>query len=541
MASELRQVFPSARRRGVNPREAERVRLLNIERQGPRAALPPAAVSFYQNTQGPKATSSLSVFEGIGKDSPFSYSPAKFRVLLVPPDANGAVGETQYVQWVNTSFAVFDKQTGKLLYGPVDGQTLWQDFDRGSCENNNDGDPIVQYDKINKRWVLAQFSKSEFPNPRTGLTVKVPPFSQCIAVSETSDALGKYRRFRFNYDFFNDFPKVGVWPDGYYATFNMYSKAPTEKGEEVQSLGPLVCAYDRDVMLGLNTQRKASQQCIQLPDTFFSLLPADVDGTSWPTSGTPNYLLNLEPESGSINLWKFRVDWNNEANSRFEGPKKVSGVAPYEVACRTEGRGACIPQRGTEQLLESLSERLSYRVAYRRFPTHESFVFNHTVKTESGGTAIRWYEMRSPFDTPTIYQSGTFAPDNNSRWLASIAMDKSGNIGLGYTVSGTDLSPSIYFSGRRDSDPKGQLERETQIVNGGSQRCKLSNERCEKSCLQRDGKCSTSLAARWGDYTTLTIDPTDDCTMWYTAQYLTEDGLFDWKTKIAKIRFNSCR
>jgi hypothetical protein len=479
----------------------------------------------------------LNVFEGIGKDLPFSYSPDRFTVLTAPPDANGAVGDTQYVQWVNTSFAVFDKQTGKLLYGPVEGQTLWRDFDGGSCENTNDGDPIVQYDKIHKRWLLAQFSTNEFEDLRTNLTVKVPPYSQCIAVSETSDALGKYRRFKFNYDFLNDFPKMGVWPDGYYITFNMF----IEKDDEYERVGPLVCAYDREVMLGLNTERKASQQCVQLPATFSSLLPADLDGTSCPASGTPNYLLNLDPKSASINLWRFGVDWNNEANSTFEGPETVSGVASFEIACTTQDRNICIPQRGTDQLLESMSDRLTYRLAYRRFSTHEALVFNHTVKTHSGAAAIRWYEMRSPFDAPTIYQSGTYAPDANSRWLGSIAMDKRGNIGLGYTVSGTRFSPSIYFSGRMASDRiKGRLQKESLIVSGRSQRCQLSTGQCEEACLLDDRTCRKKLA-RWGDYSSLSIDPTDDCTMWYTAQYLAEDGGYNWKTKIAKIRFNSCR
>jgi hypothetical protein len=166
-------------------------------------------------------------------------------------------------------------------------------------------------------------------------------------------------------------------------------------------------------------------------------------------------------------------------------------------------------------------------------------VFNHIVATSSG-TAIRWYEMRSPFNSPRIYQSGTYAPDANSRWLGSIAMDRVGNIGLGYTVSGASVSPSIYFTGRSVSDPvKGRLQKETAIVSGRSQRCLLPNGQCVEACLRDNGECITDLA-RWGDYSSLSIDPSDDCTMWYTAQYLKEDGGFNWNTKIARIRFKSC-
>jgi hypothetical protein len=541
MSAPLKEIKPIAPRGVGNPLEAERVRLLRIQRNRSREPSNPASsTSFYQVVLGPPPTTKLlSSFEGIGKDLPFSYTtgPAshsvdKFRVRVAPPDANGAVGETQYVQWVNTSLAVFDKKTGGLLYGPVQGRTVWQNFDDAACENDNDGDPIVQYDKINRRWILAQFAVKRYRHPRTNEDVLVPPFSQCIAVSETSDALGKYRRFKFTYDLLNDFPKMGVWLDGYYTTFNMFGR---------DDVGALVCVYDKDVMLGLNTQRKASQQCVQLPARYLSLLPADIDGPTLPDKGAPNYLLSLDPNASGINLWKFHVDWTDEKKSVFSGPVSVRGVEIFDVPCSDLQRGDCIKQGGTDQTLESLSDRLSYRLAYRRFPHHEVFVFSHIVSTNTGAAAIRWYEMRSPFDDPTIYQSGTFAPGADSRWISSIAMDKLGNIGLGYTVSGGNRSPAIYFTGHNVADKrKGRLERETAIVDhGGSQRCILANGECAEGCLLADGRCVSGLA-RWGDYSSLSLDPSDDCTMWYTAEYLKTDGGYNWSTRIARFKFKSC-
>ena len=464
----------------------------------------------------------------------FSYSTGKFKVRIAPPDTNGAVSELHYVQWVNTSFAVFEKKGGVLKFGPVQGKMLWRDFDGGPCENANDGDPIAQYDKVHKRWILAQFVAHDYRDSSKNEDVAVPPHYQCIAVSETSDPLGKYRRFRFRYDYFNDFPKLSVWPDAYYVTFNLF------KGDYQ---GSLVCAYDKDVMMGNNTLRPPTQQCVQLPAEYFSLLPADVDGLTQPPAGAPNYLLSLDGASSSILLWKFRVDWEQERNSTFTGPIKVAGVESFEIPCgKDPERRACIPQRDTEQVLESLADRLNYRVAYRRFSNYESLVFNHSVATPAGAAALRWYELRNPSGAPTIYQSGTFAPDGNSRWLASIAMDKKGNIGIGYTVSGRNMSPALYFAGHDATDPQpGRLQKETPIViNTGSQMCVLPNGQCAPGCLDpRTGECITALQ-RWGDYSSLSVDPSDDCTMWYTAQYLKSHGGFNWSTKIVSFKFRSC-
>src|SRR5512140_3536583 len=285
-----------------------------------------------QATSGPLvATTSGLNFAGIG------YGDYGFSPNAAPPDTNGAVGATQYVQWVNESFAVFDKTTGALVHGPVAGNTLWAGFG-GGCGTNNDGDPIVQYDKLAGRWVLTQFS------------VSTTPYLQCVAVSTTSDATGTYNRYAFSYgNGFNDYPKLGVWPDAYYITFNIFTNGTSFAGAKA-------CAYDRAAMLA---GAAATQQCFQLSTAYPSLLPSDFDGTIPPPAGAPNAFANFG--TNSLNVWKFHADFANPANATFTGPINLP-VAAFNAAC---GGGTCIPQPGTKQQLDSLADRLMYRLAYR--------------------------------------------------------------------------------------------------------------------------------------------------------------------------------
>src|SRR5437588_350878 len=180
--------------------------------------------------------------------------------------------------------------------------------------------------------------------------------------------------------------------------------------------------------------------------------------------------------------------------------------------------GTCIPQRGTSQQLDTLGERLMFRLAYRNFGNHESLVATHSI-TSGSSTAVRWYEIRSPNATPAVYQSGTFAPDASSRWMPSIAMDKAGDIALGYSVSSSTLYPSIAYTGRVPGDALGTMDAETTILTGlGSQ---------------------TGGLSRWGDYTSMAIDPADDCTFWYDNQYQPANGSFNWTTRLASFSFPS--
>jgi hypothetical protein len=436
------------------------------------------------------ATSSVATaaglnFAGVGNGD-YGFAPN-----AAPPDTNGAVGATQYVQWVNESFAVFSKSSGALLHGPVTGNTLWSGFG-GGCENNNDGDPVVQYDKVANRWIFTQFS------------VSTTPYLQCVAVSTTSDATGPYNRYAFPQPNFNDYPKLGVWPDGYYVSFNMFS------GNSF--VGGRACAFNRTAMLAGGP---ATQICFQLTSTYGGLLPSDLDGSTAPPAGAPNVFVAFGNDSASLDLWNFHADFTTPSNSTFSHTN-ISAPA-FAAAC--SGGGACIPQSGTTQRLDSLADRLMYRLAYRNFGNHEALVVNHSV-TAGASVGVRWYEIRSPSTTPVVYQSGTYAPDANYRWMGSIAMDKVGNIALGYSVSSTTMHPSISYTGRAPTDPPGTMQGENLILTGaGSQ---------------------TSGLTRWGDYSAMTIDPGDDCTFFYTTEYLKANGSFNWSTRIASFKFPSC-
>jgi len=435
-------------------------------------------------------TNSLN-FAGVGITGGYFVSSA-------PPDTNGSIGATQYVQWVNTGFAVFDKTTGNKIYPTTEaaaaGNTLWSGFG-GRCETNNDGDPIAQYDKAANRWVMTQFAVSGGP-----------PFLQCVAVSTTSDATGSYSRYAFGYLNFNDYPKLGVWPDAYYISYNMFDSSSN-------FIGSQVCAFDRSKMLA---GQAATQQCFQLNSNYGGLLPSDLDGTTPPPAGSPNYFLSFD--TNSLDLWKFHVDWANPNNTTLTGPVNLP-VAAFNPACNG---GTCIQQPNPNQQLDSLGDRLMYRLAYRNFGDHESLVVNHSVDA-NGTVGVRWYELRNPGGSPpTVYQQGTFAPnDTLYRWMGSIAMDKVGNIAMGYSLSNSSVFPSIRFTGRVPGDTLGTMEAETSIIDGA-------------------GSQSPTLR-RWGDYSNISVDPVDDCTMWYTNEYLTANGKFNWSTRISSFKFATCQ
>jgi len=431
--------------------------------------------------------------DGIG--SGFSGPQGSFSVRYAPPDNNGAVGTTQFVETVNVALAVFNKSTGAVVYGPVNINTLWTGFGTG-CATNNDGDPTVVFDHIANRWVISQFSVSSLP------------YTQCVAVSTTADATGSYNRYAFVYDNtgFNDYPKMGVWPDGYYVTYNIFNNGQTFAGSRV-------CAFDRVRMVqGLS----ATQQCFNTSTAYGGLLPADLDGATPPPAGAPNFVVALGLTSSQLAVWKMHVDWTTSANSTFSAAIPVT-VSSYAEAC---GGGTCIPQPSTPTTLDSLADRLMFRAAYRNFGDHESLVVSHSVSAGSA-VGVRWYELRNLSATPTVFQQSTFAPDATYRWMPSIAMDRQGNIALGYSASSSSVRPSVRYTGRLSGDPLNTMTQgESTIVTGaGSQ---------------------TQNLTRWGDYTSMSVDPVDDCTFWYTNQYLPASGSFNWRTRLAAFKYPGC-
>jgi hypothetical protein len=411
-----------------------------------------------------------------------------------PPDSSGAAGLTQYVEMVNARFAVFSK-VGLPLLGPVNTNTLWAGFG-GGCETNNDGDGMILWDSMAQRWLADQFSVSS------------NPYLLCVAVSATSDATGAWNRYSFQYTYYPDYPKMGVWPDAYYVTLNLQTSVGF-------AAGTLLCAYDRANMLA---GQAATQQCYQpYANRMRTFLPSTLDGTAQPPPGEPNFMVGLADAANTLWYFTFHVDWSDPTKTKVDGPISL-GVAPFSQPCSAQF-GVCIPQLGTGQQLDSLGDRMMSRLAYRNFGDRESLVVTHSVV---GGTSVgaRWYELRvSSNGNLSVFQQGTYAPDSAYRWMGSIAMDQSGDIALGYSVSSSSLRPSIRYTGRRPSDPPGQMPQgEATIMSGAG---------------------SQTNDTRWGDYTQMSVDP-NGCTFWYVNEYLPINGMINWHTRIASFRFNSC-
>ncbi len=485
----LREIIPfqleaptTLREMGV-PGETEQIGPL-VER--PQIQDPVLQTSISGNLQEapqPLAPAPLVNFDGVGNVAG-----------VYPPDTNGDVGPNHYVQMVNLHLQIWNK-SGVSLYGPVASNTIWSGFG-GSCQTRNDGDPVVLYDQMADRWILSQFTASN-------------PYGECVAVSTTGDPTGSYYRyfFQFSTSVFYDYPKLGIWPDGYYLTANRFTSL---------FQGASAIALERDKMLTGQTARFVE---FKTNTAYGSLLPTDLDGSTLPPAGSPNFI--MEMGSTAMHMWKFKVDWVTTANSTLTGPSTIN-VAAYNALCSSTR--SCVPQPGTSVKLDGLGDRLMHRLAYRNFGSYESLVVSHSVNVASSGTqaGFRWYEVRSPNGTPAIYQQGSFAPNADHRWMPSIAMDRDGNIGLVYSISNsTSIYPSIRYTGRLASDPLGTLPQgETTLISGsGSQ---------------------TGTASRWGDYAMISVDPVDDCTFWMTTEYMPSTGSAPWKTRIGAFKFPSC-
>jgi hypothetical protein len=436
-------------------------------------------------------------FDGIGFGSAFFCN-------CMPPDNDGAPGTTQYAQYVNTTFQVFSK-TGTIVLGPVAGNTFWSGFG-GSCQNDNSGDPIIRFDAAAQRWVASQFAINGSGND-----------FECVAVSTTSDATGSYNRYAFSFADFPDYPKMGVWPDAYYFTFNNFNLSGSA------FVGADACAADRSKML---TGAAATMICFQQSSSDFGMLPSDLDGATAPAAGTPNFVIELDPDgSANLSMFKFHVDFVTPSNSTFMGPTLIP-VAAFTPLCANVGRNACVPQpTAGSDMLEGLSDRLMYRLVYRNFGDHTTLLTSHTVVAGSS-SGTRWYEIHNPETSPSVFQSGTFAPDSKFRWMPSVAMDQNQDIAVGYSRSSATAGdfPSLYYAGRVPGDPAGTLESEVVLKAGA-------------------GSQSSGGFDRWGDYTSMTVDPTDDCTFWFSEEYLKATGQnqgFNWSTAIGSFTFPGC-
>ena len=442
---------------------------------------------------------------------------------VVPPDPNGAVGPNHVVTMCNLSFQIFDK-TGASLFGPAANNTLWAGFG-GACQTSNSGDPVVLYDRAADRWLLSQFTAA-------------PPYLECIAISTTSDPTGSYFRYSFSTgNNFPDYPKAGVWTDAYYFSTREFLNGSTFVGVGAYALNRA------QALAGTPNPQLISFLVAPVgggANVGDGLLPSDLDGATPPPAGSPNFYVGSQDNNGpygatsdALNLYRFHADFAVPANSTFTLASTIPVASFNSILGLCGGTRACIPQPGTPTKIDHLGyrQRPLFRLAYRNFGDHESLVTNQSVSAGNGPngevSGIRWWEIRNPNGSPTIFQQGTYAPgltDGIHRWMGSAAMNGQGTMALSYSASNGSnpaVFPTVSYTGRLVGDPLGTLPQgEANIVAGtGSQ---------------------TTTLSRWGDYTSVTVDPTDDCTFWAVNEWVPTTSSVGWVLRIGSFRIGTC-
>ncbi len=530
----------------------------------PVITAPSGSAAVEQTTHGSKPGAVLvESFDGLGVGFAGPQGTANLRN---PSDNTLAVGPNHIVQIVNSQTAIFTKKgrrfdaTGRALYGPVPTANFFKGFG-GQCEATNNGDAVVRYDQIANRWLVVMplfrrgpvrpdqpevWTASEKayvspvgmpgqPGKAAPLFQPPPPppeppaapgqrgrgqagrgqgpqgpYSMCYAISTSDDPMGSYYRYEFLRSLFPDYPRPAIWRDGYYV--------PTSTSDDF--IQKHACVVEREKML---KGEPATEQCIVIDGVGF-LNNADVDGKSMPPSGAPNVMMTAGGsqlknvlEDDGVYVWKFAVDWKVAANTRVTGPEKIA-VAPYHYLCDGQLKN-CVPQPGTDRRLDSQGDKIMSRLVYRRIGDRESIVGVHSVNTTAGGGGVRWYEFRVDKNRAvTLHQQGTYAPEGLFRWMASPAIDRLGNIGIGYSFGGPPHFAGQRFAGRLANDPPGTLTlRETVLVEGED----------------------IQTVMRWQDYTQTAVDPVDDCTLWYVGDYI-KKGAASYSSKIGAFRLPGC-
>jgi len=407
--------------------------------------------------------------------------------------------------------AIFTKKgklfdtTGKPIFGPVVTNSIFAGFG-GQCEHRSSGDAVVRYDQLAQRWLFVLPIFQRPPDDPKG------PYSMCYAVSQGADPAGPYYRYEFKRVLFPDYPRPAIWPDGYYI--------PTSTGDTV--IQKHACIADRAKMLA---GQPATEQCVIVDGASF-LNNADIDGQELPPPGAPNIVmaaggtqLHKIFEDDGIYAYELHVDWTDPSKTSLSKPVKIT-VAPYHFLCNGQ-LTKCVPQPGTETRLDAQGDKLMQRLVYRRIGKQESILAEHSVATSAGTGGVRWYEFRlDKHRQPQLYQQGTYAPDGAYRWMASMAMDKFGSIGVGYSYSALNGFVGQRFTGRLKNDPKGQMTTQENVL--------------------AKGEAAQTNTLRWEDYTTTAIDPSDDCTMWYVGDYI-KAGAPSYTTRIGGFRIGKCR
>ena len=544
-------------------------------------AMAPQQAAVEQTSHGTRSPAALvSSFDGLGVG--FEGPQGKYEGRN-PSDNSLAVGPNHIVQTVNSRLAIFTKKgdrydtSGTALYGPVNTNIIFAGL-QGPCASRNNGDAVVRYDQLAGRWLVTMPIFSRIPlsdvgqrppvrlpaapgqlarpgqasapgapvalpsspapppppvegrgrsgQPATTAQPETPPppstYGMCYAISAGPDPLGPYYRYSFERPLFPDYPRPAVWIDGYYNP----TSSSDDRISATIATQKHACVVDRARML---QGRPASEQCIVVLNVNF-LNNADIDGLEVPRKGTPNIMMaaggtQLEKivEASTIDVWKFHVDWKKPAKTKLVGPRKTA-VAPYRYLCDGQLTN-CVSQPGTDRGLDAQGDKIMSRVVYRKVvtpgsPVRESIVATHSVNTAAGAGGVRWYEFSVDRRANVMLrQQGTYAPDRFYRWMASPAIDRFGNIGIGYSFGGAPNFAGQRFAGRVPADPPGVLSlRETVLV---------------------EGAASQTNTLRWQDYTTTAVDPSDDCTVWYVGDYFKKDAA-TYSTRIGAFRMPGC-
>jgi hypothetical protein len=436
-----------------------------------------------------------------------------------PPDTSGDVGPTYYIQTVNTSVGIFRKSDGVQVTAFSFDTLMSQGNFGNACDTQNFGDPTVVWDPGANRWIISDFAFA------LNGSSPVAPYFQCFAVSRTGDPVGGGWNFYAlqTSDLFPDYPKLGVWPDGLYLTANMFA-GNTFKNVRVWALNKTQMyagAAASSVAFDLPSKIQGVSVFTGIPSTYHTV-------TGTPPAGRPNFI-SVIWSSKVARIWKLHVDWNNTANATLTGPSNVT-LATWGVA------GTSVPAKNGNAL-DSLRERLMVQSQYTNRAGVESLWLTHTVAHPSNAalTSPRWYQLNVTGGTVVTsgpLQQSTWAPDTTvARWMPSLAVDKDGNMALGYSASSSTLFPAIRYAGRLLTDPANTLgQAEASLIEGGASQC----------CNFSDG----SVNNRWGDYSAMTIDP-DGCTFWYTNEHYqspqpTTLATDNWQTRIGSFKFASC-
>jgi hypothetical protein len=471
----------------------------------------------------------VTTFEGIDASD---YSSAGLSI-----DPNGAIGTKQYLEWTNAVYQGFDKVTGVQIFSaPIVGDTPWRNNNMPDCYGPA-GNVEVLFDHLASRWVIGRRQVQNGPT-----------YFYCIAVSNTDDLTSPTFAW-YTYElplrtilgqkqgdgktYYPDYPKIGTWIDGYYVTIDV------EDPDNFAEVGVIACAFDRTTMLTGGTMR--TPQCFKdepnETQAFrgHSLEPADIDGTIAPPTGEPEYFVSIQNPavgqsvSNTLNQWSLKVNWTTPSSSTFNGPATL-GVNPYTPGCFNINNvinTICVPEPSSAQTgiyIDSVGDRLMERLAYRRFTgtnKYQSWVVTQDIQTGSSPlsqTGIRWYEAR---DNGT-FNTGTVGTNNDGiyRFMPSIAQDQVGNMALGYSVSNASLHPSIAAA----------------YLN-------LQNRTLPTEIPLWGGTADEENSYHWGVYTSMTIDPVDDCTFWYVNEYFDTNQIGNavtWQTRISHFSLSNC-